>query len=250
MATPPRGARLAAALGALCLVLPAVARADEIELSIERGRVTLTATDAPLRDILAAWAEVGDTHFVDADKLTGPPVTLQLVDVAEADALRTLLRSATGYLAAPRPAGAPGASTFDRVVVLATRRAPRAATAASAAPTFPAPPAQTTPFFRTPGQSPAPQPRNPRMDVTPDEAAQLEQLQQLLQQPPVATTPFFQPNPAGRADAPAASPQTMPRPGMLVAPEPRTPPRRGGPAPVRPPTGDPFFPAPPPAPTR
>ena len=197
--------------------------------------MTLTAADAPLSDILAAWAEVGDTHFVDADKLTGPPVTLQLVDVPEADALRTLLRSATGYLAAPRPAGAPGASTFDRVVVLATPRAPRAATATSAAPTFPGPPAQTTPFFRTPGQSPAAQPRNPTIDVTPDEAAQLEQLQQLLQQPPVATSPFFQPNPA-------AAPQTMPRPGMLVAPENAPPPRRGRPAPVRPPTGDPFTP--------
>jgi hypothetical protein len=140
----------------MCLALPDVSRADEIELSIARGRVTLTAANAPLSSILAAWTQVEGTHFVDADKLTGPPVTLQLVDVAEADVLRTLLCSAAGYLAAPRPADAPGTLRFDRVLTLATRRAPRQPTSASRAPT------QTTPFFRAPATNPTAQPATRR----------------------------------------------------------------------------------------
>lgn len=75
----------------------------------------------------------------------------------------------------------------------------------------------------------------------PNEAAQLEQLLELLQQPSVTTSPFFQSNPpAGRGDASTGAPHTMPRPGMTVAPETESPQRRDRPAPVRPPTGDPF----------
>ena len=89
-----------------------------MELSLDRGRVTLTATEVPLGEILAEWSRIGGTRFVDADQLTAPPMTLQLVDVPEADALRILLRAASGYVAAPRATEGPGTSRFDRVVIL------------------------------------------------------------------------------------------------------------------------------------
>lgn len=94
------------------------AAADQIQFSIDRGRVTLIATDAPLADILAAWAQTGDTRFVGADTLVDQPLTLHLVDVDEADVMRLLLRSAAGYVAAPRRTPMPGTSRYDRVKIL------------------------------------------------------------------------------------------------------------------------------------
>ena len=47
--------------------------------------MTLIATEAPLTDVLDAWSRAGKTRFVGADSLDGQPVTLYLVDVAEAD---------------------------------------------------------------------------------------------------------------------------------------------------------------------
>lgn len=90
--------------------------ADEIRVVIAGGRVTLSATEAPLADVLAEWSRVGGTRFVGADAL-GDTVTLRLVDAHEADALRLLLRSAAGYVAAPRRGG--GDAHYDRVTILA-----------------------------------------------------------------------------------------------------------------------------------
>ena len=121
--------RLRVAAGMLATVVAAAAvppalGASEITINMGAGRVTLIATDAPLADVLAEWARVGDTVFVGAEMLGVEPITLHLVDAAEADAIRLLLRSAAGYIAAPRRAGASGASRYDRVTVLAMRRTP------------------------------------------------------------------------------------------------------------------------------
>ena len=70
--------------------------------SIGEGRVTLVTSGAPLGDVLAAWERAGSTRFVDAGELDQVPVSLHLVDVPEAEALRLLLRPAAGYLAVPR----------------------------------------------------------------------------------------------------------------------------------------------------
>ena len=72
---------------------------------MQNGRVTIIADNVPLRQILQEWARVGQTKIVNADKLAGPAhnVTLQLIDAPERDALDILLRSASGYIAAPRP---------------------------------------------------------------------------------------------------------------------------------------------------
>ena len=118
------GGRAAVALSAVALAAFAGARLDadgEISITLDRGRVTLVATGARLTDILAEWSRVGDTRFVGAEALGGEPITLSLVDAPEADALHLLFRSAVGYIAAPRPPGAAGASRYDRITVLAVR---------------------------------------------------------------------------------------------------------------------------------
>ena len=98
--------------------------AEEVRMAIDGGRVTLSATEAPLADVLAEWSRVGGTRFVGAETLGRETVTLRLVDADEADAIRLLLRSAAGYVAAPRRAGAAGAARYDRVTILAARRTP------------------------------------------------------------------------------------------------------------------------------
>jgi Wiskott-Aldrich syndrome protein len=77
-----------------------------------------------VREILAEWARVGQTRIVNGEKLAGGPVTLELNDVPEAQALDAVLRSAAGYVMAPRVTGAPGPSRYDRIMILATSRAP------------------------------------------------------------------------------------------------------------------------------
>lgn len=113
--------------------------AQQLELAIANDRVTLVADSVPIAQILAVWECVGQTTIINGEKLAGPPVTLRLVDVPEAEALRIVLRSASGYLAARRQAGTSGASVFDRILILASSRAP----AATARVTPEAPPAET-----------------------------------------------------------------------------------------------------------
>ena len=66
------------------------------------GRVSIVAKDATLRQILAEWAKVGQTKILNGDRVPGGPLTLQLNNVPEAQALDTLLRTVSGYLASPR----------------------------------------------------------------------------------------------------------------------------------------------------
>ena len=118
-------------------------------------------------------------------RVAGAPVTLELTDVPERQALDIVLRSVAGYMLAPRRAGSPGASTFDRIMILPDerravrrRRPPRPAAfrgAAAARRRASARPATTTPddaddptrdpVTRTTGQSsPTRAPRNrPRL---------------------------------------------------------------------------------------
>src|SRR5713226_8376790 len=100
------GMRRIFAIGAVAVgvLLASPARAD-IALTIDNGRVTLVAKDATIPQILAEWARVGQTRIVNAERLTGPPVTLELNGVPEETALGILLRSASGYLLGLRAAG-------------------------------------------------------------------------------------------------------------------------------------------------
>jgi hypothetical protein len=123
-------------VAAACMVvgLSSPSVAGQVKLVIHDGLVTLEATDATRREIFAEWARVGQTRFVNVETAPGDPMTLQLVDVPESQALEILLRSAAGFLAAPRAVPQASGSTYDRIILMpGTRPAPRATSAAPAA---------------------------------------------------------------------------------------------------------------------
>lgn len=113
-------ARIIAALAVLAWLAPAAPASADVRLQISNGRVSLHATNASVRQILEEWARVGQTRIVNAENVPGGVVTLELENVPEAEALETILRSASGYLAAPRPTPAANLSRFDRIVVVPT----------------------------------------------------------------------------------------------------------------------------------
>ena len=116
--------RLAIVL-ALLLACAGSAAAQGLSLKFQDGRVTLSAQNVPLRTILNEWARLGGTKIVNGDRVPGGLVTIELNNVAERQALDTLLRSASGYLAGPKPAGTPGGSLFASILILPTSSAPR-----------------------------------------------------------------------------------------------------------------------------
>jgi hypothetical protein len=112
------------------LALPAAAQ-QAVKVSFQPGgRVSVDATQATVRSILNEWAKQGGTKIMGADKVTGAQVTLKLVNVPEAQALETILRSVAGYMAAPAKV-ATGPSIYDRILIMATTSAPPPAAAAS-----------------------------------------------------------------------------------------------------------------------
>src|SRR4051812_16880061 len=123
-----------ALLAALACGLSISASAGELKLSMNDGRVTLIADAVPLRQILQEWARIGQTRIVNADQLNGPPMTLQFVDASEKDVLDILLRSASGYIAAPRPVAIANTAMYDRITIMATSKAPTATAAANTPP--------------------------------------------------------------------------------------------------------------------
>ena len=110
---------------ALLLVVSLPATAQQLKLAFNEGRVSLEATNVPVRTILVEWGKLGGTKVIGAERIAGSPLTLKLENVAEAQALEIVLRSVAGYMAAPRrvAAGA-SASTYDRILVMATSTTP------------------------------------------------------------------------------------------------------------------------------
>src|SRR4051812_30276961 len=120
-------ARLLAAtlvLGAV-LATPMSASAD-VELRISSGRVWLRATNATVAQILAEWSRLGQTRIVNGDRVPGGPVTLQLDNVSEEEALDVLLRSAAGFMGVRRTIPLAASSEFDRILILPKGTAPTA----------------------------------------------------------------------------------------------------------------------------
>jgi hypothetical protein len=151
--------------------------------------------------------------------------------VPEAQALDTLLRSASGYLAAPRPSAVPGASAYDRIFILATST-PSAARAVAAAPQ--APPPFTPPVFTAPDE---PDDQAPRGPTVPPNRARVPAFNTFPRPAPSQDTPQAEPEPqdavAPTSDsAPSPTPIVpagVSTPGMVVpAPQPAGAPPRGG----------------------
>lgn len=181
--------------------LKMTASGGELKLTIGNGRATLIAQDVPLRQILTEWERVGRTTIVNGDKMTGPAVTVQLVDRPEREVLEVILRSASGYVVANRASEIPGASMFDRVMILATSRGPVGSPTAPPAP------------FNNRTNMPQPMP----MPMPDDD----EPVESLVMPPGMAPPPGF-PGQPGQMPNSGVQTQpgqlTAPRPGMLPGP--------------------------------
>jgi hypothetical protein len=234
---------IAVQVGVALLAIAAPAAA-EVRLTIENGQVSLAATNATPRDILAEWAKVGQTRIVNAERVPGGPLTLQLDGVAEDQALEIILRSAAGYVTAPRSAAVPNASRYDRILVMPTTTPTRAAPPPQ--PAFPQPrPPQFQPPMQIPqpiqppiddddvdtdaGDEPAPNVvlPNPRGPVFNGQPMQLPPQQQAVPQPPSVFP---------RPGVPSQAPIGVAVPGMPV-PVPQQPGQPG--VPVTPPDFEP-----------
>src|SRR5262249_1633468 len=138
-------------------------------------------------------ARVGQTRVVNAERIPGGPMTVQLTDVPEEQALDLLLRNVSGYVAAPRPTMVSTLSRYDRILVMPTAAAARQPLVAAAAvspvaqrPTVP--PTDNTadeePVGNVPATTVVAPPRGPIFTTT-------------LQQPPGGGIPAVAPGPNG-----------------------------------------------------
>jgi hypothetical protein len=238
-----------AILGVAGLLLAASTASADVQLTMHDGRVSLVAKDATVRQILTEWARIGQTKIVNVERIPGGPVTLELSNVPEAQALEILLRTLSGYITAPRPVEVANLSRFDRIIIMPTLASARPAV--SSAP----PPAQA---FVQPGA--------PQFNVTPTAeddsddarpaapvpvpAGQRGPVFNTFPQPQVVTPQNGQQmQPGGAPQAAPAAPVASPTPvapygGVsvpgMVAPPPPAPAGQqqpGAPAPVRRPGG-------------
>ena len=205
-------------IAAATLAAAPAARA-EVRVTMRDGKVTLKAANATVREILAEWAKVGQARIINGERIAGGPVTLELTDVTEGEALDVLLRSVAGYMAALRPTAVANASQFDRILILPTSTPPRAV-ASAPAPTF------TQPQFNPP--PPSDDDDNPRNVVGPNGRAPIFNAfpQPAFPQPAQPGGQPVPPAPVRGAGAPAtATPGQMPIgvsvPGMIVQPTPQ-----------------------------
>ena len=117
----------------------------KLQLSFDKsGLVTLVAENVTVREILAEWARLGGTQMVNADKLTGAPVTVTFEAQPEAVVLESLLRSVAGYILYPRVEGNAGASVWQSVSILPASHPTTTYTPTTSAPQI-APVVQTLP---------------------------------------------------------------------------------------------------------
>jgi hypothetical protein len=209
------------------------AAAQTVNIEFTGGRVNLNAQNAPIRVVLAEWARLGGTQIVNGNNVIGPPLTLELTGVTERKALEILLRNVPGYILSARPSpGVGGASSFDRVMIMATTTAPRPASAA----TFGTPPPRATVGA---DRDDAPDNGFQRVPVTVDQNGRVIGQPVVVTQSPNggvvirpggAPQPFFTDPPPGVAPPPPVPGQT-PRPANPFAPTPvpQQPPQDGRP---------------------
>jgi hypothetical protein len=214
----------------LLALLSVPASADPISLRFADGFVTLSARNVPVRQVLAEWARLGQTRVVNAEKVPGGTVTIELSHVPEKQALEVLLRSASGYLAAPRAQAASNLSTYDRIVVMPTSAAapppPPAAAYRLPAPQMPQP--QPQPAFNTGMPPPMPgDEQDASGAVNPDGSSAVEP----DPDQPQPAVPTF--GPQGQPQGPGPGPAQ--NDGELAQPAPQPPaPVPPGPTPLPP----------------
>jgi hypothetical protein len=243
---------------ALAMLVAIPAAAQKLTLEFKDGLVTVDAAAVPVRTILNEWAKLGGTKVVGAERVTGAPLTVKLVDVPEAQALEVVLRSVAGYMAAPRRTGT-GASMYDRILVLATSAAPAPAAVNRPSPTT-NPMTGTQRFVPPRRPQPAedeaeaedeekeddPNPPNPPVFTFPQPGQSQPGMfngpfnsngQQVITVNPATGTAPANPQPSPTPGYPTTSPFGSSTPGVIIAP-PQPQQQPGQPPVIRPPGGE------------
>ena len=214
-------------------------------MSFSNGLVTVVAIEATPRQILTEWSRQGQVRITNLDRLSGGPVTLQLVGAPEAQALETLLRGTAGYVAALRTDSIVAGSSYDRILLMPG--------VAPAMPASSATPAPTSNMSLGRGRAPVRPAFDPDTDDDAGAAWAVSGTGQAAGRDPARLDPNRQPGPGQivmplvMPQAPAAVNQRQPSvvgastPGVFTAP-PKPPPGQTAGAPVS--TGQPPTPGP------
>jgi hypothetical protein len=230
-----------ACIGFALAARPATA---EVHVTIDPGgRVTVSAKNATVGQILAEWARAGQTKIVNPERAGGGVLTLELKNVPEAEAIEVILRSAGGYVLAPRRAEMANASLYDRILILpqsspvSAARPPAAATLPQPRPGVPTPPRPFVP--PQPGQVAVPQTAQDDTDDPADRPAPVPAVRPPVfntfpQAAPQRTDPPAPPAPTTTVTMPVGvavpgmmvpTPQPAGQPGAVAQPQPSQQPR-------------------------
>jgi hypothetical protein len=104
----------------------AAALPPPVELAFSAGYVSVSAVDAPVADVLAAWNRTGHTELSGVEYLGARRISIRLTRATESDALRSIIGSPGWYATVSRDGSAASESTFQRISIL-----PAAASAAN-----------------------------------------------------------------------------------------------------------------------
>lgn len=118
----------------------------ELQLSFNAdGTVNLKAQNVSARDILIEWRRQCQCHVINAEQLPGGAIMLplQFENAPQGDVLRSLLRSAAGFVLTPQRPGTQSASNYETIYILATSHPVAGA--------YVPPPVQAGPVAPTPG---------------------------------------------------------------------------------------------------
>ena len=189
-----------------------------MHLSIQDGRVLLSATNATISDILAEWAMIGRTTIVNGERVPGASVAIQLNSVPEKQVLEIILRSVAGYVTATPPTAVANTSFFNRILVMPTSSPTSAPTRAAA----PQPPALQRPLLNLQFERGQVRQGLPRSDQDQDDDQRDEPAPNLVPTPrgPIFGT-FPQPTTSERqpgvsSPAPGQVPVGVAVPGIVV----------------------------------
>src|SRR5687768_14725408 len=194
---------------------------EQVRVTFTNGRVTVIADNATVTEILQEWARVGGSKFVNAEKIPSKErITIRLENETEVRALGVLLRSAAGYMVAPRVAGMTGSSSVGRVLIVPVSQA---ASLAEARPSDPSQPNETpTAPPNWVAGPPRPDDDGPTRQVPPPPApSNTNPMQVLTAAPPsrpAPNAPIGQATPLGGAQiqtAPGVGP-TSAQPGAVI----------------------------------
>ena len=218
-------------IGVAAWLLAVSTASADVQLTMQDGRVTIVAKDATVRQILAEWARVGHTKIVNLEAVPGGPITVELDNVTEAQALDVLLRSLSGYIAAPRAVEVATFSRLDRIIIMPTLASARPASSSPPPPVFQqAPQFLPSPADDADDEKPAPNaaapggPRGPVFNTFPQPQNVNPQVPQTAQPGVPVQLPAGQQTPAGQpSPTPVAPYGGVAVPGMVAPPPPGQP---------------------------